>query len=570
MFTQFSKKILFTVILPVICYSQVHDLDSLYVSQPSDSEFQSIVNNFNIVLDDGDEALAKWSLYDPYLFNPDSSAPSIFPLINKLRVIREQLFSKPLPFADNNVYEYMHSHFSNGGIELSLRTGNNMGGGNWMYLSAVNAFWDPRLSSDPLVPHYPFCVIPYVYGTQLYVHETRHSEPDDPGHVDGNKDLRLADEGGYGRACIYMMWIWKYGVNNSLQVKMAAACEAKKFLSERFVEQPPNHPNLDVQNLIDELLQTPIYPVKADAGSDQIVTVPAGEDSATVILDGSASYDVIFYIAEYHWHSDLPYYDIHTDTSRVEVKLAPGTYHFELNVFRYDGMGGGCDTVTVTVKPNAPSTNHFLYAITNEQYPIYVRSIICSDIEEEDEIAVYTMANVCAGAVFCKKTEDLIIWAWKDDEETTEIDGFQLNGYISFRFWDASEQLEYYLTRECRSGQCRWGEGYTEVSLTRGMPVLVNHPESDKGTPKRYCLNQNYPNPFNPITTINFGLPKRSEVKINVLNVGGQLVKEIYSGTMQAGYHSVIWDASHNSAGTYLIKMVAEDFVQVKKCILLK
>ena len=141
---KFLIKIIIIAISPVVCYSQVLDLDSLSVSCPSDSEYQNIIDDFNIVLVDGDEDYVKWSLYDPYLFDPDSTAPSIFPLINKLRIIREQTFSKPLPFADNNTYEYMLSHFRNGGIEFNLRTGSPAGGGDWMFLNANQAFWDGR------------------------------------------------------------------------------------------------------------------------------------------------------------------------------------------------------------------------------------------------------------------------------------------------------------------------------------------------------------------------------------------------------------------------------------------
>jgi len=100
--------------------------------------------------------------------------------------------------------------------------------------------------------------------------------------------------------------------------------------------------------------------------------------------------------------------------------------------------------------------------------------------------------------------------------------------------------------------------------------VTVSVPYNFNEFPAVYTLEQNYPNPFNPQTTISFGLPKPSEVKISIFNLNGQLVAEIFRGTKQPGYHSIIWDASNSSAGTYFIKMVAGDFVQVKKCVLLK
>jgi hypothetical protein len=51
-------------------------------------------------------------------------------------------------------------------------------------------------------------------------------------------------------------------------------------------------------------------------------------------------------------------------------------------------------------------------------------------------------------------------------------------------------------------------------------PSGIENPFS--GIPKKYVLFQNYPNPFNPITHIRFGLPKATDVKIDLYNILGQ------------------------------------------------
>ena len=103
---------------------------------------------------------------------------------------------------------------------------------------------------------------------------------------------------------------------------------------------------------------------------------------------------------------------------------------------------------------------------------------------------------------------------------------------------------------------------------------VVVQPESgvaDHATiPEVYSLEQNYPNPFNPETQISFGLPKRSEVEILVFNLSGQKVATVFSGSQDAGYHQVRWDASHVPSGTYVIQMKAGKMLFHKKCLLLK
>ncbi len=88
--------------------------------------------------------------------------------------------------------------------------------------------------------------------------------------------------------------------------------------------------------------------------------------------------------------------------------------------------------------------------------------------------------------------------------------------------------------------------------------------------PAEFQLRQNYPNPFNPQTKITFGLPKTAIVTITVYNLKGEQIETLFSGKKAAGFHHITWNADARSSGTYFIKMQAENFVKVNKCVLLK
>ena len=79
-----------------------------------------------------------------------------------------------------------------------------------------------------------------------------------------------------------------------------------------------------------------------------------------------------------------------------------------------------------------------------------------------------------------------------------------------------------------------------------------------------------YPNPFNPTTTINFAIPADTEVSIAVYNLQGREVVSLASGSYDAGYHSVIWNADTHSSGVYFVKMVAGSYVNTQKLMLVK
>jgi len=94
--------------------------------------------------------------------------------------------------------------------------------------------------------------------------------------------------------------------------------------------------------------------------------------------------------------------------------------------------------------------------------------------------------------------------------------------------------------------------------------------ESVTGIPTDFSLNQNYPNPFNPSTNIDFGLPQTSDVRIIVYNLLGQQVMTLVDENLQAGFHTVRFDASALSSGIYLYQIQTESFRQTKKMILIK
>ena len=62
--------------------------------------------------------------------------------------------------------------------------------------------------------------------------------------------------------------------------------------------------------------------------------------------------------------------------------------------------------------------------------------------------------------------------------------------------------------------------------------------------PTEYVLYQNYPNPFNPNTTIKYGVPEKSIVKLTIYNILGQKIEELMNKELEPGYYNQVWNAS--------------------------
>ena len=90
-----------------------------------------------------------------------------------------------------------------------------------------------------------------------------------------------------------------------------------------------------------------------------------------------------------------------------------------------------------------------------------------------------------------------------------------------------------------------------------------------------FTLKGNYPNPFNPSTTIEFSLPEAGFTDIVIYNLAGQKVRELVSGTLSEGVHSVVWNGRDEtglpvSAGVYLTRLRKNDTVVTGRMMLVK
>ena len=88
--------------------------------------------------------------------------------------------------------------------------------------------------------------------------------------------------------------------------------------------------------------------------------------------------------------------------------------------------------------------------------------------------------------------------------------------------------------------------------------------------PSSFILAQNYPNPFNPSTTIEFSLPKTSEITLKIFNALGEEVATLLQEKREAGKHNIAWNAANLPSGVYLYRLEGEGFVETKRLVLMK
>ena len=144
---------------------------------------------------------------------------------------------------------------------------------------------------------------------------------------------------------------------------------------------------------------------------------------------------------------------------------------------------------------------------------------------------------------------------------------------------ESASYLLDYSTGQTAVGQSE-GASYLETGgfwswSSWGPAVGVDDEVLPGVVPERFALSQNYPNPFNPQTHIIYQLPRAETVTLTVYNVMGQAVCDLVDEVQGAGEHTVTWNGLDRAgravaSGIYFYQLVAGEFVETRKMLLLK
>jgi photosystem II stability/assembly factor-like uncharacterized protein len=118
--------------------------------------------------------------------------------------------------------------------------------------------------------------------------------------------------------------------------------------------------------------------------------------------------------------------------------------------------------------------------------------------------------------------------------------------------------------------------------LFRSVGPTIGIISSNNEVPKSFVLYQNYPNPFNPVTKIGFSIPPFTKggaggfVTLKIYDLLGReivsLIPPLRGGQegLSPGTYEVTWDGRNYPSGVYFYKLIAGDYSETKKMMLIK
>jgi hypothetical protein len=240
------------------------------------------------------------------------------------------------------------------------------------------------------------------------------------------------------------------------------------------------------------------------------------------------------------------------------------------------------DSGTITEMNRITWPPDSLCMIPEYNYPICNMSMSVIDIYPQALIATYTMFNHndCSAAghangdVYFQGSENGG-QNWVGPINITNTHSYHCNpGDCHSEVWPSSAdritdgELLHITYVDDRSGGDSMMTNLVYYYLYDLWPVGIINEWNEK--PHAFCLLRAWPNPFNATTTIEFTLGAPGDVELIVYDITGAKVETIRKPGLEAGRHSVVWDAKEAASGVYFARLEAGGRSQTVKMLLLR
>jgi aminopeptidase N len=147
-------------------------------------------------------------------------------------------------------------------------------------------------------------------------------------------------------------------------------------------------------------------------------------------------------------------------------------------------------------------------------------------------------------------------------------DGLELDGNTGVISGVPTSQMEYTFTVQVTDSHNPARTDTQDFTLLVESQIGIDDQPTE--LPQTFELIGNYPNPFNATTSISFRLEKTQDVSLDIYNLLGQKVADLYQGRLDAGLHTFTWNGGNTPSGVYFYRLDADGQSAIKKMTLLK
>ena len=281
---------------------------------------------------------------------------------------------------------------------------------------------------------------------------------------------------------------------------------------------------------------------------------------------GDATTDTVTvtFTDEYNGFVGLRVYDTHGDSSSnvAYIKIAAS---------KKDIMVKKVEIISSSVPAGQEGKFEILPVVPGDS--LYVKVVLENNNESDTDVA------------------DVLIRFFDDDPLTKGnrlggdyyIDNLPIGTIDSIETWIKVPELfplgelHFYVYLDPNDQISEWNENNNLVYVAINVVVTDIRSGENENMPSAFNIRGNYPNPFNPETKIQFEIPVKSAISVQVFNILGQRISEINLGIKETGYHELTWNGNKFASGVYIYVLRAkplapgwQPYVGIRKMVMVK
>lgn len=207
---------------------------------------------------------------------------------------------------------------------------------------------------------------------------------------------------------------------------------------------------------------------------------------------------------------------------------------------------------------NVTDFKEFSIGMTEETMPVKLESFVYSVSSDNVKLSWITSEEINNYGFYIERSDNIGI-------SFSQISFVPGNGNSNGKYYSFIDTKLSTGDYKYRLKQTDYNGNFEYFYLNSTVKIL---------SPNKFSISQNYPNPANPTSKIEFEIPLKSYVSIDVFDAVGKHVSNLLKENKNAGYYSVIFNGSDLSSGVYyyriFVKSEKEEFIKSRKLVLLK
>lgn len=248
----------------------------------------------------------------------------------------------------------------------------------------------------------------------------------------------------------------------------------------------------------------------------------------------------------------------------TSLLLLPAIVFTQVNIWSSPGVKTDADGRTQQSNlRHFPDPNR-----TSLNMSILFVSITGIEVVDGAELACFTPDGILAGAISIS-IEDTSwgLAAWGDETRTEEVvEGFVDGEAIHLLYWDPVHDWELEMSVEFIDGDSLIWHLNDFIVIEATLGIDNDEPKN----PSQFDLIGVFPNPFNSFARIDFELPFRNRVSLNIYDLAGRKVMNLFEERLEVGRYSRLLDGKNLHSGLYFVMLESAGQRNIKRVVLIK